>query len=82
MAGKAKLGVEEAFSSVLLAADGLLPSSQGTRVGHGGGCRFVLGGPFAETKELVGGYAIVEATPRHEAIELAQRVVDIRIGAG
>lgn len=60
----------------------LLPSSHGARVGHSARGRFVIDGPFAETKELLGGYAIVEAKSRDEAIELAQRVVDIHVGAG
>jgi hypothetical protein len=82
MTGMAKLGKEGARSGVLLAAAGLLPSSHGARVGHSARGRFVIDGPFAETKELLGGYAIVEAKSRDEAIELAQRVVDIHVGAG
>lgn len=82
MTAMAKLGEEGARSAVLLAAAGLLPSSHGARVGHSARGRFVIDGPFAETKELLGGYAMVEAKSGGEAIELAQRVVDVHVGAG
>jgi len=42
----------------------------------------MVDGPFAETKELIGGYAIVQAKSKEEAIALANRVVDVHIGAG
>ncbi|MGH8246313.1 MAG: YciI family protein, partial [Gammaproteobacteria bacterium] len=47
-----------------------------------GGKRTVIDGPFAETKELIGGYAIVQAKSKEEAIALANRVVDVHIDAG
>jgi hypothetical protein len=69
-------------AGVVLASEGLQPSSRGARVKYAGGKRTVIDGPFAETKELIGGYAIVQAKSRDEAIALANRVVDVHIGAG
>jgi hypothetical protein len=42
----------------------------------------VIDGPFAEAKEVIGGYAIVRTATRAEAIALAQRVVDVHVAAG
>ena len=55
---------------------------KGVRVRFTGGKRTVTDGPFIEAKELIGGYAIVQAGSKEEAIELANRVVDIHINAG
>ena len=44
----------------MLASDGLQPSSKGTRIKVSGGKRTVIDGPFAETRELIGGYAILK----------------------
>jgi hypothetical protein len=52
-------------------ARGLLPSSAGSRVQASGGKLSVTDGPFTETKELLGGHAIVEAKSREEAVEPA-----------
>jgi hypothetical protein len=64
---------EMAKAGVLLATDGLQPSSKGARVRISGRKFAVTDGPFAETKELIAGYAIVQATSKAEAIELAKR---------
>ncbi|WP_354641104.1 YciI family protein [Kitasatospora camelliae] len=63
-------------AGVLLAADGLLPSSQGFRVAfHGsGGSPTVTDGPFTETKELLAGYWVIDVSSREEAEEWAKRV--------
>ena len=55
---------------ILLAAEGLTPSSQGTRVKFSGDERVVVDGPFTESKELVGGYMIVQARSLDEAVDL------------
>lgn len=82
MAGMGKLNQEMAQAGILLACDGLLPSSQGARIKYAAGeCR-VTDGPFAETKELIGGYAILLAKSKQEAVALAQRAVDVHIQAG
>jgi hypothetical protein len=61
-------------AGVLLAGEGLQPTSKGARVRMSpGGKRTVIDGPFAETKELIGGYWILELKSRQEAIDLALR---------
>jgi hypothetical protein len=59
---------------VMLAGDGLHPSSKGARVRFSGEKRIVTDGPFAETKELVAGYWIWKLESREEAIEWVKRV--------
>ncbi|MQA75029.1 MAG: YciI family protein [Solirubrobacterales bacterium] len=61
-------------SGVMVAGDGLHPSSQGARVAFSGSERKVIDGPFAETKELVAGYWVWQVKSLDEAIELAKRV--------
>jgi hypothetical protein len=60
-------------AGVLLALDGLTPLSEGARVEFSGGRGHVLDGPFAEVKEVVGGYWIIQVSSREEAIEWAKR---------
>lgn len=60
-------------AGVLLAGDGLRPSSDGARVRFEGGRTTVLDGPFAETKELVAGYWIWQTASKEEAIEWLKR---------
>lgn len=61
-------------AGILLAGDGLAPSSMGSRVTLTGEKRTVIDGPFSETKELVAGYWIIQAKSKEEAIEWAKRV--------
>lgn len=61
-------------AGVLLDLAGLQPSSKGARVRFSKGKRSVVDGPFAETKELIGGYWIIQVRSREEAIEWAKRV--------
>jgi len=82
MAGMGKLTEEMTKAGVLLASEGLQPSSKGTRIRYSSGKRVVTDGPFAETRELIGGYAILQAKSKEEAIQLADRVVDVHIKAG
>ena len=82
MAGMGKLAEEMMKAGVLLASDGLQPSSKGTGIKYSAGKRTVIDGPFAETKELIGGYAILQAQSKEEAMELANRCVDVHIDAG
>jgi hypothetical protein len=58
-----------AEAGVLLAVDGLYPSSRGVRIRYDGGKPAVIDGPFAEAKELIGGFWIVAVASREEAIE-------------
>ena len=61
-------------AGVMLAAEGLQASSMGARVRFNGGKPTVIDGPFAETKELIGGFWLIQARSREEAIEWAKRV--------
>jgi hypothetical protein len=60
-------------AGVLIALDGLHPPSQGVRVSFEGGNPKVIDGPFAETKEVLGGYWMINVKSRDEAIEWAKR---------
>ncbi|MBK5529604.1 YciI family protein [Pseudomonas sp. TH06] len=64
---------ELAKAGILVAADGLHPSSKGTRVRFSGDKRTVIDGPFIETKELVAGYWIWDVKSKEEAIEWVKR---------
>lgn len=63
-------------AGVLLAGEGLHPSSRGVRVRFDGGARTVMDGPFAETKELVAGFWLIQVKSREEAIEWVKRIPD------
>jgi hypothetical protein len=60
-------------AGVLLDASGLQPSSKGFKVKYSGNKRTVVDGPFAEAKELVAGYTLIQVKSREEAIEWARR---------
>ncbi len=60
-------------AGVLLDASGLKPSSKGWRVKYSGTKRTVIDGPFAESKELIAGYTIIQVKTREEAMEWARR---------
>jgi hypothetical protein len=64
-------------AGALLAAEGLQASSKGARVRYSGSKRTVIDGPFAESKELIAGYAIIQARSREEAIEWTRRFVTV-----
>ena len=64
-------------AGVLLAAEGLTASSQGTRVKFDGDERVVIDGPFAETKELVAGFSIIQVKSKAEAIEWVKRAPNV-----
>jgi hypothetical protein len=61
-------------AGVLLAAEGLYPSSQGAQIAYSGGKATVIDGPFAEAKELIAGFWLIQVKSREEAIEWAMRV--------
>ena len=77
MAGMEKLIDDMTRAGKLLATEGCLPSALGARVRRSGGKLTVTDGPFVETKELVGGFAILEASSKEEAIEMAKTFLDI-----
>jgi hypothetical protein len=60
-------------AGVLLALDGLHPPSSGARVSFAGGKPLVTDGPFAESKEVIGGYWVIQVKSKEEAIEWAKR---------
>jgi hypothetical protein len=68
-------------AGIMLAADGLQPSSKGARVRFSGSSRTVIDGPFAETKELVAGFWIWKGGSKAEAIEWARRCPNPHPGA-
>jgi hypothetical protein len=68
-----KFNEELVKAGVMLAGEGLHPSSKGVRVRFSGDKRTVTDGPFTETKELVGGYWMIQAKSKEEAVEWAKR---------
>lgn len=64
-------------AGVLLATDGLLPSSKGVRVRRSQGKFTVTDGPFTEAKELIAGFAIVRVSSKAEAVEWGKRFLDV-----
>ena len=64
---------ELAKAGILLAGEGLHPSSKGARVRFSGDKRTVIDGPFAETKELVAGFWLLDVKSKEEAIEWVKR---------
>jgi hypothetical protein len=68
-----KFNEELLKAGVLLAGDGLHPTSKGARVKFNGKTRTVVDGPFAETKELIAGFWIFQCKSREEAIEWVKR---------
>jgi hypothetical protein len=68
-----KFNEELANAGVMLAGDGLHPSSKGVRVKFSGNKRTVIDGPFSETKELIAGYWVWQVKSKDEAIEWVKR---------
>ncbi|MEZ4455227.1 MAG: YciI family protein [Gemmatimonadales bacterium] len=64
-------------AGILLAAEGLSPSSKGARVKFSGDERTVIDGPFAETKEVIAGFTIIQAKSLAEAIEWVKRAPNL-----
>ena len=82
--GMAEMGklVEEGFKSgALLATEGCLPSANGARVRILNGKMTVTDGPFTEAKELIAGFAIVQARSKDEAIEITKNFLKV-VGDG
>lgn len=74
LADMGKFNEELVNAGVMLEGEGLHPSSKGKRVKFSGGKRIVTDGPFAETKELVGGFWIWKVKSIDEAVEWAKRI--------
>ena len=73
LADMGKFNEELAKAGVMLAGEGLAPSSKGARIKFSGSQRTVTDGPFAETKELVAGFWLIQAKSKAEAIEWMKR---------
>ena len=69
-----KFNEELVKAGVMLAGEGLQPSSKGARVKFSGTKRTVIDGPFAEAKELIAGFWLIEVKSKEEAIEWVKRV--------
>lgn len=76
LAAMGKFNEELVKAGVMLAGEGLQPSSKGARVRFSGGKRTVTDGPFAETKELIGGFWLWQCKSKEEAIEWVKRCPD------
>jgi len=81
LAAMGKLIEEMMKAGVLLSTEGLQPSAKGARIRISGGKFTVQDGPFAEGKEFIGGYAIVQVKAKEEAIEWAKRFLKV-VGEG
>lgn len=72
-----KYNEELVKAGILLAAEGLTPTSKGARVKFSGDKRTVIDGPFTETKELVAGFTIIQVKSLDEAIEWVKRAPNV-----
>jgi hypothetical protein len=77
MATMGKLIDEWSKAGTLLGAEGCLPSALGARVRLAAGKVSVTDGPFTESKEVVGGFAILQADSKEEAVELTKRFLEV-----
>ncbi|MDJ0345065.1 YciI family protein [Streptomyces sp. H10-C2] len=77
MADMGKLIEDMTKAGVLLDTGGLRPTSEGTRIRLSGGKLTVIDGPFTEAKEVIGGYAMIQAKSEEEALEWASRFLRI-----
>jgi hypothetical protein len=73
VAAMSKYNDELTKAGVLLALDGLHPTSKGARVSFAGGKATVTDGPFTEAKEMIGGYWLIQAKSKEEAVQWASR---------
>ena len=74
LAAMGKYNEDLVKAGVMLDGAGLQPSAKGARVKFSGGKTIVMDGPFAETRELIAGYWIIEVKSKEEAIEWARRI--------
>ena len=68
-------------AGVLLSGEALQPSAKGARLHVEGGQRKIVDGPFSESKEIIGGYFLIEARSRSEALEWAARCPAAHLGS-
>jgi len=77
MSDMGKLMEELTRTGQLVSTAGLRPTSEGVRVRWRNGKLSMVDGPFTETKEVIGGYAILEAKSKDEAVELTRRFLKV-----
>src|SRR5258705_2548891 len=77
MATMQKLVEEGMKAGWLIATEGCLPSALGARVRSSGGKLLVTDGPFAESKEVIAGFALLEATSKEDAIRMARELLPL-----
>jgi hypothetical protein len=77
MAAIAKLAEDATKKGTMVGAGGLQPSSQGARVRVAAGKTSVIDGPFPETKELVGGFAIFNLSSKEEAVRMGREFMQL-----
>ena len=70
---------ENVKNGLLIDTKGLRPETEGSQVRLARGKLTVTDGPFTESKEVIGGYALVEATSRQQAVDLAKRFMDLHL---
>jgi len=75
----AQLGIEASQAGVLVEAGGLTPTAKGGRVRIKNGEVSVLDGPFTETKEVIGGYAVYDLPSKAEAMRWAKRFMQLHL---
>jgi hypothetical protein len=73
IAEMSKYNEELTKAGILLALDGLQPTAKGARVSFAGGKPTVTDGPFTEAKEMIGGYWLIQARSKEEAVQWASR---------
>jgi hypothetical protein len=69
-------------AGIMLDGEGLHPSAKGKRIRFSGNKRTVVDGPFAETKELIAGYTLIQVTSREEAVEWTKRFPNPAVDGG
>jgi len=72
-----KLASEEIRAGRMIDQGGLMPMAMGAEIALKGDKLSVVDGPFVESKEIVGGYAIIEAKTREEALDISQRFMEL-----
>ncbi|WP_211444637.1 YciI family protein [Collimonas humicola] len=77
-----KYNEEMIQAGVMLAGEGLQPSAKGARIKFAGGKPTVLDGPFAETKELIAGFTMIQVKSKQEALEWVKRWPPLDAGGG
>ena len=81
LSAMAKFNEEKVKAGVMLDGNGLQPSSMGARVWFSGNKRTVIDGPFAETKEQLVGFYLIDARDLNEAIQVASKIPPARVGS-